>query len=176
MIGETAMFKRILVAVDGSATSNAGLRAAVALAADQRSTLAVVHVIDLTPPVVGPEAAFYLPSYIDDYEAALVKGGRKLLDKAVALARAAGVRAEPRLARTRAGTVAAAVLGEARKAKADVIVLGTHGRRGLRRVVMGSDAEAIVRQSRVPVLLVRGARALRTPSAAPKRAAKRRRR
>lgn len=168
------MFKRILVAVDGSATSNAGLRAAVALAADQRSTLAVVHVVDLTLPV-GPEGAFYLPSYLDDYEAALVKGGRKLLDKAVALARAAGVRAEPRLARSRASTVAAAVLGEARKAKADVIVLGTHGRRGLRRVVMGSDAEAIVRQSRVPVLLVRGGRT-RAPSAAAKRTGERRRR
>jgi nucleotide-binding universal stress UspA family protein len=157
------MFKRILVAVDGSPASNAGLRSAVSLAADQRASLVVVHVVDLTLPV-GPESAFYVPSYIDAYEAALVKGGGKLLDKAVAQARALGVRVEAVLARSRASTVARAVLVEARRAKVDVIVLGTHGRRGLRRVVMGSDAEEILRQASVPVLLVRGGRGVRKPS------------
>lgn len=158
------MFKRILVAVDGSPTSNAGLRSAIALAADQGSTLVVVHVADLAPPM-GPEGAFYLPSYIDDYEAALVTGGQKLLAKAVAEAGKSAVVAEPVLARSRGAPVARAVIAQARRSKADVIVLGTHGRRGLRRVVMGSDAEEIVRQSPVPVLLVRGSRRMRRPEA-----------
>lgn len=151
------MFKRILVAVDGSPASGAGLRSAIALAADQKATLVVVHVVDLMLPM-GPEGAFYLPSTVDTYEAALEKDGRELLDKALAQARARRVRVEPVLARTRASTVARAVLAEARRAKADVIVLGTHGRRGLRRAVMGSDAEEIVRQATVPVLLVRRGR------------------
>jgi nucleotide-binding universal stress UspA family protein len=48
-------------------------------------------------------------------------------------------------------------VGEARKVGADLIVLGTHGRRGMRRMVLGSDAELVVRTARVPVLLVRSA-------------------
>ena len=62
---------------------------------------------------------------------------------------------KPLLVETRGQTVAHAILGQAQKTKADLIVLGTHGRRGLSRVLMGSDAEAVVREARVPVLLVR---------------------
>jgi nucleotide-binding universal stress UspA family protein len=47
-------------------------------------------------------------------------------------------------------------VNEARRHHADLIVLGTHGRRGVRRIVLGSDAEQVVRAARVPVLLVRG--------------------
>jgi nucleotide-binding universal stress UspA family protein len=54
-----------------------------------------------------------------------------------------------------AGPAAEAILRDARKWGADLIVMGTHGRRGLRRVVLGSDAEQVVRMSKVPVLLVR---------------------
>ena len=52
--------------------------------------------------------------------------------------------------------MASLILAQARKSKADVIVMGTHGRRGLSRMVMGSDAEGVVREANVPVLLVRG--------------------
>jgi K+-sensing histidine kinase KdpD len=69
------------------------------------------------------------------------------------------------LAESRGGTIADAILSQARKAKADLIVIGTHGRRGLSRVLMGSDAEAVVRESRVPVLLVR------SPQRAPRKRA-----
>jgi nucleotide-binding universal stress UspA family protein len=53
------------------------------------------------------------------------------------------------------GRAADAIVEEAGKWKADVIVLGTHGRRGLRRALLGSDAEEVVRNASVPVLLVR---------------------
>jgi nucleotide-binding universal stress UspA family protein len=55
------------------------------------------------------------------------------------------------------GAAADAIVREAKKQRADLIVLGTHGRRGMRRMVMGSDAEEVVRTARVPVLLVKGA-------------------
>jgi hypothetical protein len=61
------------------------------------------------------------------------------------------------LVEARAATVAHVIVQQAQKLKADVIVMGTHGRRGLRRALMGSDAEAVVREAGVPVVLVRGA-------------------
>jgi nucleotide-binding universal stress UspA family protein len=99
----------------------------------------------------------YVPSgYVDTLLDDLRTNGRKILTKAEALARAGGVEAKALLVETKGRTIADVILAQARKVRADVIVLGTHGRRGFRRVVMGSDAEAVVRDSRIPVLLVRG--------------------
>ncbi len=53
------------------------------------------------------------------------------------------------------GSAAYAIVQEAKKQRADLIVLGTHGRRGMTRLVMGSDAEEVVRSAAVPLLLVR---------------------
>lgn len=149
------MFKRILVAVDGSPTSNAGLQSAVALAVDQRATLVPLHVVDETSLAVGLEGGFTIPDYIDTFYASLREHGRRILAKAEAAAKKAGVACKVMLVESRAETVAHAILQQARKQKADVIVIGTHGRRGLERVLMGSDAELIVREAGVPVLLVR---------------------
>jgi nucleotide-binding universal stress UspA family protein len=71
------------------------------------------------------------------------------------------VQARTVLVETLAGPAADAIVAEAKKWKADLIVMGTHGRRGVRRLVMGSDAEQVLRETPVPVLLVR-ARAARS--------------
>jgi nucleotide-binding universal stress UspA family protein len=98
----------------------------------------------------------YVPTgYVDKLLDDLRANGRKVLTKAEALARAGGVDAKVLLVETKGRTIADVILAQARKVRADVIVLGTHGRRGLRRVVMGSDAEAVLRDARVPVLMVR---------------------
>jgi nucleotide-binding universal stress UspA family protein len=152
---EVAMFKSILVALDGSAASNAGLKAAVQLASDQRATLVGVHVIDDAAITVNFEGGYVPPSYVDELHASLRDNGEAILAKAEAAARAAGVDMKTVLAQSRGRTIADAILGQVRKEKADAIVLGTHGRRGLARMLMGSDAEAVVRESRVPVVLVR---------------------
>ena len=72
-----------------------------------------------------------------------------------------GLRAKTVLVETVGESVADAILIQARKVRAELIVLGTHGRRGLARMLMGSDAEAVVREARVPVLLVRSPMATR---------------
>lgn len=147
------MIKRILVPIDGSATSRRGLRAAIKLAKAQRAKLAILHVVDATPLFMAPEtAAMSDPSLFD----ALRAGGKKVLAKAVAEAQRAGVWPKPLLAENIAGRVADVIVRQARKQRADLLVLGTHGRRGLSRMVMGSDAELVVRYSSTPVLLVRG--------------------
>jgi len=151
------MFKRIVVAIDGSATANRGLRVALDLAADQDAVVHAVHVVDDVSVVPSLDGAYVPSTLIDTYAQALRDKGYKTLDKAAALARAAGVTYKPALVETTLGQpVAKAILQQARKVKADLIVLGTHGRRGLRRVLLGSDAEEVVREASVPVLLVRG--------------------
>jgi nucleotide-binding universal stress UspA family protein len=160
------MFKRILVAVDGSPASTAGLHAAVDLAQDQQAAVVAVHVIDDMAFPVNFEGAIYPPSYIDSYFAAQEQQARKLAERACAMARGRRVTMEPEIVHSRGHTVADVIVAQARKLKADVIVIGTHGRRGLRRVVMGSDAEEVVRAATVPVLLVRGGyRGMRKPRA-----------
>jgi len=151
------MFERILVALDGSTTSDAGLRAALELAVDQRATVYALHVVDDAALVPSVDAA-YLPSvYLDRYYEEMREQGRATLAKAVASARSRGVECKPLLIETAGESIAHTILRQARKVRAHVIVLGTHGRRGLRRALMGSDAEDVVREANVPVLLVRKA-------------------
>jgi nucleotide-binding universal stress UspA family protein len=83
------------------------------------------------------------------------KGGERILAKAKALAAASRVPAQTVMREVLGGPAANPIVREAKKQRADLIVLGTHGRRGMRRLVLGSDAEQVVRTSRVPVLLVR---------------------
>lgn len=149
-------YKRILVPVDGSPTSNAGLREAIALARAQGAQLQLVHVVDQHSLVMmGGEAIVHM----DEMMAGLTRAGQAVLRKAKALAGKSGVDASTVLLETLTGPAADAIVRQAKKWRADLMVVGTHGRRGIRRLVMGSDAEQIVRSSPVPVLLVRAQRA-----------------
>jgi nucleotide-binding universal stress UspA family protein len=145
------MFKTILVAVDGSATSNLGLEEAILLAAEQKAALCVLHVVDEHVFSQGLD----MPLYIEGLWEALREAGRNVLAQAVSKAEQSGATARPILAETTGRRVSDVILDEAQKCRADLIVLGTHGRRGMSRLVMGSDAEGVVRQAMVPVLLVR---------------------
>jgi len=148
------MFKRILVAVDGSPASNAALRSAVELARDQRASLSALYVVDDGSLPINFEGTIYPPTFIDAYFEATHKVGRKILDRAIASTGGSGVAIEPVLVRSHGHSVAHVIIEQRRKLKADIVVLGTHGRRGLARMLMGSDAEQVLRVATVPVLLV----------------------
>jgi nucleotide-binding universal stress UspA family protein len=99
-----------------------------------------------------------------------MKGAETMLRKACEQLTAQGIQAETRLLENMDAEVAALVVEDARQWGARLIVLGTQGRRGLERVLMGSDAEQIARTAPVPVLLVRlqtGAPAAAAQPAAP---------
>jgi len=146
------VYKRIFVPVDGSSTSNLGLKEALRLAKQHRARLCLFHAVDELFIAAAAEG-MVLP---DEVFASLREAGRKILARAAALARKSGVQARTVLVETLAGPAADAIVGEAKKWKADLIVMGTHGRRGVRRLVMGSDAEQVLRETPVPVLMVRG--------------------
>jgi nucleotide-binding universal stress UspA family protein len=145
------MYERILVPVDGSSTSNRGLDEAIKLARLAGARIRVIHVIDELVVSSGFETG---ATYLKDVLPKLKADGEAVLSKAKDSVAAARVPVEGVLLECFATTVAEMVVKQAEEWKADLIVIGTHGRRGLRRLMMGSDAEQIVRGSRVPVLLV----------------------
>jgi|SRR5690348_11324523 nucleotide-binding universal stress UspA family protein len=145
-------YKKIVVPVDGSPTSNAGLREAIDLARTLDASLQLVNVVDYHYlAMAGLEAG----TYIEDVMKGLTQSGRRILKRAEETARKSGVAATSVLLESATGPAADAIVRQAKKWNADLIVLGTHGRRGMRRMLMGSDAEQVVRNSPVPVMLVR---------------------
>jgi nucleotide-binding universal stress UspA family protein len=146
-------YRRILVAVDGSNAANRGLREAVRLAKEEGAQLFLIHVVDEYHAFAGLDGGAPV-----DIVPMLREGGKKILLKAAAEAAKQGVKPKAALRETIGGPAADAIVREAKKQRADLVVLGTHGRRGLRRLVLGSDAEQVVRTSPVPVLLVRSPR------------------
>ncbi|HYW58313.1 MAG TPA: universal stress protein [Polaromonas sp.] len=150
------MYKRIMVAVDGSDASNKALVAATDLARDcgGRSVLLLVHALDDMAYISG----------LDPYggqSGALIEimreTGEKILAEALAIAESAGVQAETLLIDRLDERLGDTVAREAQQWKADLIVVGTHGRRNISRMLLGSGAEQIIRLSPVPVLVVRKA-------------------
>ena len=147
-------YKRILVPVDGSRTSKAGLREAIALAKGSGASLLLVHVVDQHYiGLMGMDSSAGLSEMMES----LKRSGRSILKSAQATADRAGVKASAVLLETLTGPAADLIVRQAKKSGADLIVLGTHGRRGVRRLLMGSDAEQVVRNAPVPVMLVRSA-------------------
>ena len=155
------MYKRILVPVDGSATSAKGLGEAIRLAKLTGASLELVNVVDEMSLALGVEA---YATYSQDVLAALREGAREILEKAQQRATSAGVGVDIKAIETFGARVADLIVDEAVAAKADLIVIGTHGRRGIGRWLLGSDAEQILRLAPVPVLLVRGGEAESAPA------------
>jgi nucleotide-binding universal stress UspA family protein len=145
------MYQRILVPVDGSDTARRGLEEAIRLAKALGSQLRLVHIVDKSALTLNPEAGVAAAPLADDFS----EDGRIVLEDAKALAAAQGADVEAVLHDNFMGRVADLIVQEAKASRADLIVMGTHGRRGIRHAVLGSDAEAVVHAAPVPVLLVR---------------------
>jgi nucleotide-binding universal stress UspA family protein len=146
------MYKRILVPVDGSQTSELALREAVQLAGNQKAELRIVYVLEDIVPMWDVELL-----NINEIRQAVRETGQRILKKADAAARADGVKVHTTLveASPPGARAASMIVEEAKAWPADLIVIGTHGRRGVDHLLMGSVAEGVARISPVPVMLVR---------------------
>ncbi|MEO7159431.1 MAG: universal stress protein [Polaromonas sp.] len=147
------MYKRILVPIDGSETSNKALVAALQLAKDLGGRVRLIHVIEELAYMSGYE------QYGGAYSAELLKvmreNGAKVLNDGMAIAQAAGVEADHQLFDNLVARLAEVVADAAKQWNAELVVVGTHGRRGVGRMLLGSGAEQILRLSPVPVLVIR---------------------
>lgn len=147
------MYRRILVAVDGSDISGRALEEALNLAKDQQARVRIVHVVDTVPKAIS---AYPVPDF-ESYRQASLRAGREVLDGAIAVAQRAVIDAEPALVETESLPPSNGIVQAARRWSADLIVMGTHGRTGLTHLLLGSVSEGVVRDAGVPILLVRGA-------------------
>jgi nucleotide-binding universal stress UspA family protein len=146
------MYKRILVPVDGSETSNKALVAALQMARENGGRVRLVHTLDELAYLTGFEVSGDLLKVARDY-------AQKVLEDALDMARSAGVPSESRLVEASGARLGEVVADEARSWEADLVVVGTHGRRGMSRMLLGSGAEQVLRLAPVPVLAVRSTEA-----------------
>ena len=140
------MYKRILVPLDGSESSAAALKEALKLAKEQGARICLVHVYERVKHVVTEGVVDLTPS--------LRRQGERLLAEALMQAHKAGVKATVALVAAGSRRVPAVIVEQATAERADLIAMGTHGRRGFERLILGSVAEGVARRATVPVLLL----------------------
>lgn len=147
------MYQRILVPIDGSPTAQRAFDYALKMAREQHAELIPLYVVDI--PLVAYEAPGFDPSIVRD---AMLETGEQLKRDALAAMQKENVKGAARVVEIdRVGfDIADRILEEARAANCDLVVMGTHGRRGVRRLVLGSVAERFARMSCCPVLLIPG--------------------
>lgn len=147
------MYQRILVTTDGSALSKKAVRSAIDLASSMKAELVALHVVPRYPvsyfeggiSVTNAEAARTEKHWADK--------GQALVDGVRAAAEAEGVKAKAVIARS--DMVAESIIAAAKKHKCDVVVMASHGRRGLKRVLLGSETQQVLTHSSLPVLVLR---------------------
>lgn len=144
------MFQHILLATDGSPASEHAAQLAVDLARVHKAKLTALYVVDPYPYLGIGEAN---PLGFQAYMSAAMQHAAEAHARVAALSEKEGVACEARLAEDVAA--AAGILESARQVEADLIVVGSHGRGGVARVVLGSVAAKVVAQSTIPVLVAR---------------------
>lgn len=146
------MYHRLLVPLDGSATAALALDEAAQLARLAGATVVLLHVVDAMAHVTGFEPPLV---HIQEVRPTFLRNGQALLDAARQTLQAQGVTAETVLLESRGERVSQLIADQASQSGCDLIVLGTHGRRGVDRLLLGSDAEQVARIAAMPVMLVR---------------------
>lgn len=154
------MYGKILVPVDGSETSIVGLEEAIQIAKLVGGKIRILHVVN----ELIIDYAFGSGLYANTVIEAMRSDGQKILNQAEALARQKGLEPEAVMIESIGGPAAQFIVEQAKEWPADLVVMGTHGRRGLRRLALGSDAETVLRSVTAPVLLVHRPEAKSAPA------------
>ncbi len=147
------MFKRILVATDGSALSKKAVTSAIALAAQNDADLVALTVVPRYPKNYFDGAMVFSHEDVARIEKQWADSAQGTLDAVSVRAKAAGVRIKT--AAINSDLVADAVIAAAKKHKSDLIVMASHGRKGIKRLLLGSETQHVLTRSELPVLVLR---------------------
>jgi nucleotide-binding universal stress UspA family protein len=147
------MYTRILVPTDGSALSKKAMKAAVELAASVGAEVVALNVVPRYPMSYFEGALTVSPSEVARVEKQWADQGQSLADEVSRMAEKAGVKA--RAVTARSDLVAEAILAAARKHKCDLVVMASHGRRGIKRLLLGSETQHVLTHGNIPVLVLR---------------------
>lgn len=151
MPASSATYRRILVPVDGSDASKLGLREALRLAGQAGAKMCLLHVVDASIVNMSMDAVMDASRFLE----LVRRDGEKILEDSSVVAARRGIKAQTKLAEAIEQRPAEVIVDEARRWRADLIVMGTHGRRGFNRMFLGSTAEGVLRTAGAPVLLLR---------------------
>ncbi len=147
------MYKRILVATDGSTLSKKAVKEAIALAASVEAALVVLNVVPRYPMSYFEGGASISPEDVGRIEKDWTDKGQAIAEAAQKSAEAAGVNARAVIAKS--DLVATAILSAAKKNRCDLIVMASHGRKGISRILLGSETQQVLTHSGIPVLVLR---------------------
>lgn len=145
------MYQRFLVPIDGSATSEHALDEAIKFAQQQKAHIEVLYVVE---DILFSENDDY--NYYAELRHLLRSNGEKILARAQNKISQAGIEHETKLMVSQGERIVDVIIKEAKNISADLIIIGTHGRTGFSRILLGSVAEGVVRTAHIPILLIRG--------------------
>ena len=144
------MYQRILVPIDGSAISDHALNEAIKFAQQQNAQIELVHVLE-DIWYFDDENSLNYPELVDSMN----RTGEKILAQAKNKIQQAGIRVGIKLLEAQGERIANVIVNEAKNNSVDLIIIGTHGRSGFSRLLLGSVAEGVARGAHIPVLLIR---------------------
>lgn len=146
------MFKHILIATDGSPVANKAARAGIALATRLGAKVTAYSAVEQLQAVAFEGYAMDAKT-IETFEEQAREAGRKRVDTIAKMAKAAGVPCASAV--TKGSTIYEAIIEAAKKHRCDLIVMGSHGRRGMSRLIMGSVTQKVLAYTKLPVLVLR---------------------
>lgn len=147
------MYSKILVATDGSTLSKKAVRSAIDLAATVNAEITVLYVVPRYPVSYFEGGMAVSSQEIARTEKQWADKGQAVVDAASQLAQAAGVKAKGMVSKS--DLIAEAILAAAKKTKSDLVVMASHGRKGIKRILLGSETQHVLTHSDIPVLVLR---------------------
>jgi nucleotide-binding universal stress UspA family protein len=147
------MYKKILVATDGSPLSKKAVRSAIDLAATLGAELVALYVVPRYPVSYFEGGVTISTQDVARIEKQWSDKGQTVVDAVRAAAEAEGIKSRAVVARS--DLVAESILSAVKKYKCDLVVMASHGRRGLKRILLGSETQHVLTHSSVPVLVLR---------------------
>jgi nucleotide-binding universal stress UspA family protein len=147
------MYKRILVATDGSTLSKKAVAAAISLASLTGAELVAIKVVPRYPQAYFEGGIALQPQDIERVEKLWAEEAQKVVDAARKSATGKGVTTKALV--VRADVASDAIISAAKKQKCDLIVMASHGRRGIKRLLLGSETQHVLTHTTIPVLVLR---------------------
>ncbi len=147
------MYQKILVATDGSALSKKAVSSAIELAALSGATLVALKVVPRYPQSYFEGGLALQAAEVSRVEKQWAEEGQAIVDAVQQLAEAQGVKSKGVTAKS--DLVSEAIIAAAKKNKCDLIVMASHGRRGVKRLLLGSETHQVLTHSHIPVLVLR---------------------
>ena len=147
------MYQKILVATDGSTLSKKAVSSAIDLAALSGATLVALKVVPRYPQSYFEGGLALQAAEVSRVEQQWAEEGQATVDAVQKLAEAQGVKTKP--VTVKSDLVSEAIIAAAKKNKCDLIVMASHGRRGMKRLLLGSETQLVLTHSHIPVLVLR---------------------